>query len=194
MSGYIDPRESPGRHRCGGGVCAAASRGRRSAYSLIELVIVISLTGTVLSGVGVAVHLQYRTNRQLRRDMIYSTIMPRLANQLRSDAHRANQLEVQGELIVLTEPAEASVEYRSTPQGIERTRHRRGAVLHREVFPLGDGVAATWRQLEVAGAPLLQLQVHRRPAAGSLLAARGPDVVEAAIGLDLVRGPVQPSP
>ena len=141
---------------------------RRRGYSLIEMLVAMTLVATTLSTIGLVLHSLHRAERRLRDDVDFERTVNRLATQLRTDAHNAQGGEFAAVAANATHArtfassSEQTVTYSIEPGGVER-RVRRGAALqHREWFAIPNSVL-TWNP-DTAEPPnrLATLLVSRR--------------------------------
>ena len=124
---------------------APVSRG----YSLVELLVVLSLMSVLLLSVGVTLHTLRKLNQQIQSELASSAILDRLSLMLRDDAHSANQCSIEtstGSDVVARFPRtnESVVIYETEPNRIVR-KHRQGErQVQQEVFRLSHGNSVEW--------------------------------------------------
>jgi len=114
---------------------------KRPAYSLVEVMVVIALTGVVASIAAVCLHGLYRVDRGVRKDIERRRSTVRLSVQFRSDAHLALEAAVnvgsgETQAIVFTQLPDRSIEYRVESNGISRIVRQSQRIVHQDVFRL----------------------------------------------------------
>jgi prepilin-type N-terminal cleavage/methylation domain-containing protein len=125
-------------------------RHKRRGISLIEIMVVITLCGILISATGICLQGVYRLDRQTRNAVAHRSAVDRLSLQFRADAHAAVRAHVEpvgGETapaIVFTEPDGRTTEYRQQRSSIIRTVTHSGQPAHREGFLLSRGAVAAW--------------------------------------------------
>jgi prepilin-type N-terminal cleavage/methylation domain-containing protein len=161
---------------------------RRHGFSLLEMIVAVSLAGVVLSSIAFALHSLQRANSNLQSELAYDVALPRLSAQFRTDAHAAVGLEPptpEGPAgPIFLRPDSARIEYDIERHHVERRVLQGGRVTNRELYRLVNATAVTWSSTE-SSPPLLQLRI-RRAARDSHGAAGRVDLVEAVLGLDEV--------
>jgi type II secretory pathway pseudopilin PulG len=162
---------------------------RRPAFALIEMIVVVSLTSIVISGLAMTLHLLFRADRELRRDVTYAMVLPRLASQLRSDVHAAREVHLSksedgNDQIRIVHSDGTTVQYQTQNSRIQRMWLREQQVLHREQFRLGKRSFIRWVRL-AGPPPILQLHIRRGGSGEEPFEFnQRNDLIEAAIGLD----------
>ena len=169
-------------------VSCEQARRRCLGYSLIEVLLAVTIISIVLTAVAVSMQTMYRADRQLKDNAAYGQVVPRLSLQLRTDVHAASEAVVvnapraaAGVVLTLATSGEL-IEYQSEAGRVIRTRRRDQEELGREVFSLGKDATLQWRTVE-APTPMVELEIVR--AMGKIDAAdsRQVDRVVAAIGI-----------
>jgi prepilin-type N-terminal cleavage/methylation domain-containing protein len=160
------------------------------AYTLVELLVVLTITSLVLTSVAVALTSLFRAEGNIRDRVNRAEIHARLGFQLRSDAHRASAVApLPGENaphgFVLSGPDGLRVEYRTGAERVVRTVSRGDQIAHRDSFRLADQRRAEY---EITGPPdrlLVSILIRHDPSAGRFPdnASADPRIV-AAVGLD----------
>ncbi|MCA8984914.1 MAG: type II secretion system protein [Planctomycetaceae bacterium] len=142
---------------------------RRAGFTLIEMVAVMSIAGTVLAlSTGIMV-MTLRSERKMDESRQHLSRCRALAEQLREDVHRTPpggiRLEEAGQLLVLQGKAaegEAKIEYRATPQVVQRVEiSEAGEITRREAYRCFGESEANWEIL--AEERLLQLRIVALP-------------------------------
>ena len=160
----------------------------RRGYSLLELLLVVSIFSMVMVAVAFSLQVMYRMDRQLKEDFTYAQVVPRLSVQLRSDVHAARDVAL---LEVADEPPGVSlamaaagevIEYRSEAGRVVRIWRRDDVELGREVFSLGKTSTSQWQKIETPSA-MLELEIVRPRGKIKSEDARQVDRLVAAIGI-----------
>jgi hypothetical protein len=117
---------------------------RRRGVSLVELLTVLSGLAVLLSLCAVLMHRSMQTQARTRYFFTVERTAMRLADQFRTDVHRASDAEssgdglAEGAFLELEMPEGDAVEYRREGASVVRLLSRDGAVVAREVFPLAS--------------------------------------------------------
>ena len=116
----------------------------RRGFSIIELLVVMGLTGVVLTvGLGM-VHRVMREQKSADRDHAVHRVAARLSTKLREDVHLADRAELTashdegGQALVLQQPGERTVTYAVRDNVLDRTSIREGEPTHRDSFGFPD--------------------------------------------------------
>jgi prepilin-type N-terminal cleavage/methylation domain-containing protein len=109
---------------------------RRSAFSLIEVAVAISILSVVLALSMTTIVALFRIERQFAADATHELAIARLAAQFRDDVHLATAVEMNGGCKLIL-PAGRIVEYTITDSVTTRVVSREGATEHRDSFLLG---------------------------------------------------------
>jgi prepilin-type N-terminal cleavage/methylation domain-containing protein len=162
----------------------------RHGFSLIEIMVTISIGSLVLISVGVALTSLFRADSSLREQTLQSSIRSRFELELRTDLHQAVSVEplpgneaAQG--FVLKGPNARRIEYRIQESEIRRSAFDQDTLKHRDGFRLPRYTTATYRISQENGRSFLSLDFSKRP--DSIHAPPGAahaDRVIAAVGLD----------
>ena len=166
----------------------AGPRHRHLGYSLIEVLVAVGIVSMVMTAAAVALQTMYRVDRQMKDNMAYEQVSPRMSLQLRSDVHSANDVtmlegpnETDGLSLLLATTGE-TIEYRSEVGRIVRTRRREEKVLGREVYYLGKTATFRWTKTSLPS-PQVELEIVRVMGKIDSADARQVDRVVAAIGI-----------
>lgn len=121
---------------------------RRRGYSLVEMIVVLTLISVALSSIALVLHSLHRAERRLRDDGDFARTVQRLETQLRADAHAARgggQIAFGNapSALTLLMPGEQTVTYTIEPGGVERLVRQGEATKHREWFALA-GASLAW--------------------------------------------------
>ncbi len=164
----------------------------RAGYSLIEALVSVAIIAMVMTAAAVAMQTMYRVDRQLKDNIAYGQVMPRLSLQLRTDVHAATDVSLligpngaDGLSLTLAASDEV-VEYHSEARRIVRTWRRDGKELGREVYYLGKTATFRWQTTSVP-APMVELEIVRVRGKIDSADSRQVDRVVAAIGIRVPR-------
>lgn len=161
------------------------TRRRRAAYTLIEILVVITVFVFLLASMAIAIGTLFQAKGRMEIELQRATQLARLDAQLRSDAHQAVSVE---------QPEDDRIVFRLQPQRIEylvqakqvvRSLRQGEAVLHREYFPLAAKTTILWNisstEQSATSVPLLSATVTYEPEDPTR--AREIDRLDAAVGL-----------
>ena len=164
---------------------------RRRAYTLIEMLVVIAATVTLL-GIALGIlHTLIRLERGSRREVRQRTAIGRLAIQFRRDMHAAEELTDSTEpgsegaprAWQLSTAAGPVIEYRVEPEELIRTERTENEILRQESFCLPKESTVSIDRIGEADHALVRLRV-RLHGPRALLAMRAGLSVEAQLGKD----------
>lgn len=121
---------------------------RRAAFTLIEILVVLSVLSLVWLSITCVLYTLYRADHRLRDGLQREQAIDRFAIRLRLDAHAAssaNLLELAegGSELVLSNVDERSIHYSVSEEGISRFVRQGDAVLHQDKFLTGRA-ASEW--------------------------------------------------
>ena len=155
---------------------------KRRGMSLIEMLVLVTIMGVILSGSAILLTTLFRAQRSIWADIQQQSARARLCGQLRADAHAAASAKCDDEKSCeLLLAGGSTVHYRIAQTAIHRELHAGDAVAHRETFPLAQSSAvfSMDKSLEL---PLVQLRLEpvAEPKSSSL--RQRPMLVEAAVG------------
>jgi len=183
------------------------SAGRHRAFTLVELLVVISLATVVLSTTAVVLSLLLRGDASAREAIVVHRRVARLVEQFRTDVHAASNFEVvQSEVESETGKNQQGpwrltlsdgrvVEYRWEDHGLVRLERQDNAVLRRETYRLSRGLAVSVDKepldLIASEATLVVLRIEPAERVGALPVGRLR--VEAVLGKDLQLGQTVPA-
>jgi len=162
----------------------------RAAYSLVELMVVIALTGVVASIAAVCLHGLYSVDRAAREDSERRSSMVRLSIRFRSDTHFASEAAVspgsdEGQAIVLTQSPDRSIEYCAESNKIERIVRQSQQIVHRDAFRL-PGVREIRLETNTTTTRQAVIVIARKTPEGGDRLDGLQDRIAATIGLSLV--------
>jgi prepilin-type N-terminal cleavage/methylation domain-containing protein len=137
---------------------------RPCGYSLVEMLIVVTIASLILTSVAVALHSLFRVDRELRQELVQSIALTRISLALRMDAHEAISATLEpsdGEpqRILLARPQGQTVSYTVEQTRILRQLQQGDQVKHREVYPFPEGTSLTWRIEELDSKKMVILDV-----------------------------------
>jgi hypothetical protein len=136
----------------------------RRAYTLVELLLVVSLATVVLSTLGVLLHGAWRVERTMTNHRQFVDTLDRLAQQFRTDIHQATSVRIgtaaqsggkSAPFIVAMSNEEA--EYSLGQATVSRIVRREGNIVARETFQLPDGGDIRWEISPGGGAKQRQV-------------------------------------
>ena len=160
---------------------------QRRGTSLVELMVVVTISGMIFSGAAVCLHSMYRADQRLRHEAQHRSAVVRLARQFRTDAHLAvgaqegDDRPGGAQALVLSGPSQRTIEYRVQGSEILRTVKDGEQLLHRDAFRLERGVRVAW-QVEDGPRPMAAVQIERAsPAGGGTAGVQ--NRIEAAVGV-----------
>ncbi|NQU24751.1 MAG: prepilin-type N-terminal cleavage/methylation domain-containing protein [Candidatus Nealsonbacteria bacterium] len=141
---------------------------RRRGFSLIELVVVISV-GSVLLGVTVGVfHLLFRMEHTARQYVHQSAVTAQLADRFRRDVHQAVDATVaDDDAGQLTLSPGHTIVYQPRPGELVRVERIDGADRCRETFSLPPQTTVSMEIADVAGSRLVRLRLVSQGSSGS---------------------------
>ena len=165
---------------------------QRRGFTLIEVVLVVSMASVILGAIGVVLHGVWRVDLTARRHGTTMSSLAAVAAQFRGDVH-AGQIDSSAPLsgdgladgLVIALPGDQVIEYRAAAGGITREVRCGGQISHRETYELPSGATAGWRRTAGDSLPLVSLLVDRpREGNQSALAGRRVLRIDAVVGLD----------
>lgn len=159
-------------------------------FSLIEVMVTVTIGSLVLISVGVALNSLFRAESSLREQTLQSSIRSRFELQLRTDLHQANSVEplpgneaAQG--FVLKGPNARRIEYRLQESQVERSTFEQEALKHRDGFRLPRYTTAAYRISQENGRSTVSLEFSKRPDSNQIpTGAADQDRIVVAVGLD----------
>lgn len=134
---------------------------RRRGFSLLELLVVMSLLGAAMMMITVSLHGLYRAEAGLRGDLDREHALEQFLTRWRWDAHTSTTVQSGNDAagpsgLTLSLADGRTVIYAATSQGMERIVSSNGEILQRETFLLAGRPTANWK-------------VEERPEAGSIV-------------------------
>jgi len=142
--------------------------GRPRGFTLVEMIVVLSMVSFVLGAIGILLHSVWRTEMATRDHTAKSASIAVVAAQFRRDAHAGSlvdDLSVPNdgvaERLALALPGERTVEYEAAPAGITRVERQGASETHRETYRLPRGATAGWRAGMMNERPAVSLLITR---------------------------------
>jgi type II secretory pathway pseudopilin PulG len=163
-----------------------AMTSRRRGKSLIEMLILISLTSVVLGIVSTTLVALFKTDRQVRRDLVQLTTLARLGSRFRTDAHAARSCQID-KTCDLTLADGRLIRYSFEGQRLSREVRRGDAIEHRDAFVLPDTAAVGFDKPATHGGRLVRLSITAQERSDKpYLTAVRPATIDAAVGLSTI--------
>ena len=164
-----------------------ARRQPRKAFTLIEMILAVTVISFLLGSVAVALHLMFQVDGRLRKDLSYAVLLPRLSVQFRQDAHESLSITItdnqdESQVLTLEHGEDQIVRYQSSADGIVRRAYRDDEKLHHEVYAI-QADAVRWAFDEQTR--ILQLRIERN--VGQIKGAQDAlqvHLIEAVVGLN----------
>ena len=118
---------------------------RRSGYTLIELIAVITTGATMLAVATGVIYALFEAEEASRDQLKHALTTERLADQFRRDVHAATEITEASQSVdtphtsgwVFTLSGERSIEYLADGRSMVRTQRDKGKTVRRESFDLG---------------------------------------------------------
>jgi len=120
---------------------------RRNGFTLTELIIVMGMSGVVLSVAVGMIHRVMHEQKKSEQDNVLHRVAERLSAKLREDVHSASRAEIQikdegeedeAQVLVLHQRDETAVTYVIRNHILERTSTRENEPIHRDDFRFPD--------------------------------------------------------
>jgi prepilin-type N-terminal cleavage/methylation domain-containing protein len=170
---------------------------RRRGTSLIEVMVVVALSGIMISATGVCLHGLYRVDQQVRETAVQRWAFQRLSLRFRTDAHAAQRANLSDDasgsppILRFEGSGQQRVEYRYQPCQIVRTAHEADRVVHTEAYAIERRGVAAWR-IESNESQMVVLELARQPLVGREAGIESRRSIRAAVGLH--RDPAEQQP
>lgn len=142
----------------------------RGGHSLVEMLVVIVLLGSLLGTVSVTLSAMFRADRTMQDELAKERALEQFAARFRSDVHQAVSAS-------LVEPAERggpareltlqwsgdqTVVYTLRPQDVQRVVRRGDTIVHRETYGLAGAATAGWEIRKDRASPLVAALLEDR--------------------------------
>ena len=131
----------------------------RRAFTLIEMVVVITLVAGLAIALGMLLTSLMHLDRAERKFLSEAVALDRLAFELRRDARDAIDAKPGDGKVDLIEPAGAIVSYRAEKARIVRLETRDESEVRREVFNLTPTAHAFWEIEKAEGLKILKMSI-----------------------------------
>lgn len=163
----------------------------RSAYSLIEALVVMSLLSTLFGAVGLIMNTAYRSNQRMKTKIEYREQLERLAARFRSDVHQATSVATSDEKekaakadkLSLNLPNGRAIEYRLGSDRVERFARDGTKVEHYDMYRVAPSPADGWMINRERTIPLVSVVLQRASADRRVGDSGGTVYLAAAAGL-----------
>lgn len=162
----------------------------RSAFSLVELLVAVTLIALTMGSVTQLFRVAMRHDRQTRDWLAWSQVEHRLARAFRESAHRASDVRLASprQILIFQEPGGEEVEFRVESERIAWVRRIAGEIRQRDGYPIPEdrraefNIDRTKRLVSLTLVPQARTASRASPAANVRLEAafglyRSPDGV-----------------
>jgi prepilin-type N-terminal cleavage/methylation domain-containing protein len=150
-----------------------AARGQTAGFTLVEVMLVISLSSIVLCTVGVIFHGLRSAQRALREHQTAIDNIARLAEQFRADVHAAASAKITPaaksgdsesppDMLKLSQTREKDIEYAADGNCVTRMARLGDQITQRESYALPAQCQVQWRLDELSGSPAQRASAHLR--------------------------------
>lgn len=119
---------------------------RRKGITLVEILVAISISSTVISMTGVCIHGLYRAQQATQKAIDSQASVARLAHQIRVDCRAATVANIgdAGSSLSLKLGKGQQIQYTFAVDRVTRQRLIDDEVLHRDAFLTASGVTVVW--------------------------------------------------
>ena len=150
---------------------APATSGRKAAFTLVEMLIVVSLSSIVLCTVGVIFHGLRSAQRALGEHQTAIDNIARLAEQFRADVHSAASAETTpaaesgdnespNDMLKLAQPGEKVIEYAADGNCVTRIVRAGDQTTQRESYALPERCQVQWQLDDLSGSTAKRASAH----------------------------------
>lgn len=169
---------------------------RRSAVSLVEMQVVITLMAVLVGLTGVCLHSMVRAQDRLRNSAQRRASLDRFSLQLRTDAHAAVAARLDADqatrTLVFTAADGSEIVYRAEASEVSRMVRHGETVRHRDTYQLPGVASVEWELSEEAQ---LVVVLDSVPAQGVGKYATAPPMrIEASVGVQARRQQIPARP
>ncbi len=168
----------------------AAARRRRSGWSLLELMVMIAVTGIVMSTIAITMGLAFKNDQNSRESMRLSGIHFQLGQRFRRDVHRALSAEAinssadgKTEGMTLLLHGATRVEYRHELDRVVCLRQRDGKTIQYDTYAIASGSSVQWSITQDAVNTLATVTIKPPVAANARRLVVPAVCIQATIGL-----------
>ena len=173
----IMQRGSQGRDFAGGQHAKS-----RNGWTLVELLIVISLSMMMMGIVSTFLRMIFESSAGARRDVNLQTSVARLSDAFRADVHSAVQATMQDGALQLTTSSGAIIHYQQTDRGVKREVTHVDGQSRRDGFWLPAAWQVGWDVPTSSGPPLIGIAIEPSDTRAAVeKSAFGPLVIRAAL-------------
>jgi hypothetical protein len=151
----------------------------RRGKTLIEVAVIVAMTGVALSLATTTLVSLFRIERQLRADTAYDLTQRRLASRWRADVHAAVAAKADGDC-QLTLPDGRYIHYAFSTPVIHREVRRGDQIEHRDAFVLPRSAQASFSRNTDADGRVIRLSITSPPQPGPARATPTPPLTIAA--------------
>jgi prepilin-type N-terminal cleavage/methylation domain-containing protein len=158
----------------------------RSAFTLIEILVVVTLSSIVMSVIAAVFVALIQKDRQVRLFGVHNERQGDLAEMIRTDIRAADDVSLAAQTVLLIEaPEKRETRYELTAGGCRRIVSEPGMKKPRvDFYAIGPAVAWSLKQGPAGRRPLYIASLHRSLTTGNRSTAM-PFFVYAALGADL---------
>ena len=144
---------------------------KRTGYSLLELLVVISMTGTLMVLATGWIHQTMKFSTKLKNLQGHHQNLTRLARELRDDVRQSDAISLEGETQLLIKSAEGNETrvYEIASNSITLKKLQNGNMVQKETLNLPHQSSARWDSSEMPNWISLIVERDPTPAGGSSL-------------------------
>jgi prepilin-type N-terminal cleavage/methylation domain-containing protein len=147
------------------------ARGQTAGFTLVEMLLVISLSSIVLCTVGVIFHGLRSAQRALGEHQTAIDNIARLAEQFRADVHAAASAEITPaaesgdsesphDMLKLSQPRETNIEYAVDDNCVNRVVKSGDQITQRESYALPERCQVRWQLDDWSGSTAKRASAH----------------------------------
>ena len=145
---------------------------KRSGYTLVECIVIVSISAVILSMVGTLIASLSRAQRRYDEQIRLVRVVDQLGMRFRADIRAASGLPVERidvglRTLAIPVAEHQTREYQAEPNRVVRTVKRGDTVEHRDVYLLPPGTEVGWRISEDEQRNLAAMALTRRTATTS---------------------------